>query len=259
MSLVGLLITMVCIVILMAIMLNSVNFATTGRGSAMQGTVRSVEDQMNLDALYKSVITASYDNRGRFITPSELDRRFDISVNTTGNLYSAMIMDNFIAPRQLISGNEFSGYVEPMQDYDYTKYDPGAGVYWDDRFMADLDDLSHVSFAHQPLYGERFDKQWKNAMTPSVVLFGNRGPKDGIEDPRSFTIGRNEKWGGHHVHGDGSIQFTDSFTPNGVFFSAGSQRYQDNVYAFDDGIDGSDSIITFTREMTSSGPEAQWD
>jgi hypothetical protein len=228
-SLVGMLITLVCMVVLFTIGMSAMNKAVTGEGSAVEGTVRSVEDQMYLYALHQAMVVHANDNRERFLVPS------------------------------VLVGDGDPGYVWPVEGYDYGLYDPQAGVHWDPKFKADLSDLSNTSFAHVPLHGERFRRHWKSDFSSTFPILGNRGPKDGIDDPNSWTYGKNGVWGGHLVFGDGHIDFVDTFTPPNVVFDRDGERYADNVFAVEDGPDGRDAILSFTREMTDAGPVLQHD
>lgn len=259
-SLVGILISMVIMVVLFSLLMTSLNKAVTGEGSAVQGTVRSVQDEMYLTAMFQSMIVDSMENKGeRFITPSEYSGSKDLTLNDTANLFSAMVIKNFTTCRQLIAGNEYSGYVQEKTDYDYTAYNPAKKTYWDKTFVADLGNLSNTSYAHEPLYGDRFDDHWKNALSSTFPILGNRGPKDGVDNPQSFTYGRNGKWGGHLVYGDGHTAYVDTFTPNGLFFESSGERYQDNIFKVDGRLNGPDAVIAFTQKMTKNGPTMQWD
>jgi hypothetical protein len=256
---VGILISLVIMVVLFSIMMTALNKAVTGEGSAVQGTVNSMSDELYLYAIGTSMLVHADDNRGRFLTPSELSGSKDVSDNTTANLFSAMVMQQYTTCKQLFSKNEFSGYVQEKYDYDFTGYNPSRRTYWDETFMADLADLSNTSFAHQPLYGDRFDDEWKNTMNSSWPLLGNRGPKDGIDNPQSLTYGRNGQWGGHAIFGDGHIAFVSSFTPNGLTFRRNNETYQDNIFKMDDGPKGADAVLSFTKTMSKTGPTLQWD
>jgi len=188
-----------------------------------------------------------------------MGRAKDMTRNTTANLFSAMVMANYVPCKQLISGNEYSGYVTEMREYDATLYNPQNDVHWDPSFKADLGQLSHTSFAHVPLFGERFDREWQNTMNSAFPLLGNRGPKDGRENPQSYTYGRNGKWGGHLLYGDGHVVFVESFTPDGLAFESNGKRFPDNIFFMDDEPEGGDAIITFTKGMTKDGPQVQFD
>ena len=258
-SLIGMLITFACIVILFAILMQSMNTRITGNGSTKQGTVRSMQEEMQLNALFQSMFADANRFRGRLIMPSLLGNGLSKSKNTTANLFSAMVIENYTNPEQLISPNEHSGYVRAYLDYNYQAYRPNEGIFWDPNFKADLEDLSHVSYAHMPLYGKRMDRNWKSNAQSSFPLIGNRGPKNGVEDPTSMTYGRNEKWAGHIVFGDGHVEFTKSFTSNKLTVNVRGQQQPDNVFAMEEGARGGDAIIAFTKEMTSGGPILQWD
>src|SRR5262245_61101331 len=94
-SMVGMLVTMACIVVLFAIMMTSLNKVTTGQGSQQSGTVRSLQDELNLYALYTSMATHATENKGDYLVPSEIANSKENSLNTTANLFSAMVMQNF--------------------------------------------------------------------------------------------------------------------------------------------------------------------
>ena len=102
-SLVGLLVTLVCILVLSAVLMTAVNKATTGQGSSVKGTVDSVTDQMNLNGMYQSMFASTIDNNGRYLVPSKIVGDRDVSHDTTANFYSAMIAKNYFRPKQLIS------------------------------------------------------------------------------------------------------------------------------------------------------------
>lgn len=256
---IGMLITMVCIVVLFAILMNSLNKAVTGQKTQQIGTVRSFEDKLYLTAIYQSMLANASENKGKYITPTGVAQRNDVALNITANLFSAMVMANYTVPKQLISGNEYSGYVREKTDYDYTAYDPVAGVHWDTTFEADLKRSSHVSFGHLPLCGKRFEKKWLSTMDTLFPLVGNRGPKDGVNSPDSWACGRDGVWRGHIVYGDGHIDFVDSPTPNGLTFMEEGHRVQDNIFAMEDGANGEDAIISFTESMSKDGPKLQFD
>jgi hypothetical protein len=258
-SLIGLLVTLVCLLVLGVVMTNALNRAMTGSGSTLPGTAASFEDKQYLTALFKAMAADSHFNDGRFLVPGELSRRPNVSDNTTANLFSAMIAQHYTVPGQLISGNENSPRVWPDEDYDYAAYHPTAGTFWDPSFVADLEVESNDSFAHMPLFGTRLRQHWRFAAGSHTPLLGNRGPQGGIEDPSSFTYGRDGRWAGHIVFGDGHVEFAQSFTRPGLLQGPGGERLPDNIFDMEEGADGRDAILTFTKEMTEDGPSVQHD
>ena len=258
-SLIGILITMAIIVILMALSMTVLNDAISGSGSTKGGTVHSMEDKINLSQLYQTFLYGSQEIGSSLLVPSELAGRGDQSLNTTANIYSAFVIQNRIRPDMLISANEQSPMVWPDDDYDFTMYNPAAGQFWDPSFKADLKDESNVSFAHLPLFGMREDKWRRPSLNATFPYFGNRGPKDGVDDPNSYTYGRDGSWAAHVVFGDGHVEFLQTFTPGNVTFLRSGVPTPDNIYAFDDGERGTDAILTFTKAISQRGIEIQHD
>jgi hypothetical protein len=58
---------------------------------------------------------------------------------------------------------------------------------------------------------------------------------------------------------DGHVDFIDTFTPAGIVFEEGGQSVPDNLFMMETGEDGSDAILSFTRELTDTGPVLQHD
>lgn len=255
-SLVGLLVTMAIIAVLSSIMLTSMNKAVTGEGSTKEGTVFTIEDQMQLDAVFKGFYINAMERKGKFLVPSELGQSGNRSDDTTASLFSAMIALNFLSPKALVSPND-NGWVDVDEDYNFNAYQPMDNQFWDPRFKADLEDISNVSYAHLPLFGKRFERKWNS--NGHFPVLGNRGPKDGIDNPNSYTYGRNGQWAGHMVFSDGSIVFIQTFTPGQVTFKKDGQFLPDNIFKIEDGPAGSDAILGFTKEMKDDGPVLQWD
>ena len=68
----------------------------------------------------------------------------------------------------------------------------------------------------------------------------------------SSTPGRIHETNGH-------VEFLQTFNPPNLVFQSGGETLYDNLFAVDDGMDGADAIISFTREMKSDGPVLQFD
>ena len=254
---IGILISVACMLVLSVIMMTSLNKAMSGAGNALSGTASSFQDKQYLSILQQGLVTWSMDNDGQFIVPSTLDRSRDLTHDTTANLYSAMIAEHYTVPGQLVSGNEYNPNVWMDEDYDYMAYRPIEGTFWDPGFVADLDYDSNTSFAHVPLFARRRDNHWRFSASSTVPVLGNRGPRDGIDNPNSLTYGRDGGWGGHLVFGDGHVEFIKSFTLAGRGLTADGTP--DNVFAMEEGPNGRDAILSFTKLMTDDGPTLQYD
>jgi hypothetical protein len=258
-TLIGMLVAVAILVVLFVVLTTAVNKAMTGGGATLPTTAAAHQDRQYLVSLYQSMAVASQLGDGRFLVPSALTRRRDRSDDTTAGLFSAMIAQQYTVPEQLYSSYERNPNVWPDEDYDYLAYRPAEDTYWDPAFVADLDVESNNSFAHLPLYGERLRQYWRFTAGSRVPLLGNRGPADGVDDPGSYTYGLDGRWAGHVVFGDGHVEYIATFTLNSVFFDAGGQQQPDNLFRMDDGPDGADVILTFTKVMTEDGPVIQHD
>ncbi len=176
----------------------------------------------------------------------------DASQNTTANLYSACIMQNYFSPVLCVGPTEPSGNVFVDADYNWDLYNPFANVHWDPAFAADLHAGSNVSYAHMPLFGERRTAQWKESLDERFAMVGNRGPKDGIDDPTSLTYlihGDPSQWVGNVIFNDNHVITSSSF----------ALHDGDNIFKMENGPGGADSFIGITKTMTPEGPVLDWD
>jgi competence protein ComGC len=255
-SMVGMLFSLLCIGILLAIAIPSMQQSMTGikeGGGKAAISGWGVQDQVNLYGLMQALNVQALGSGEDLPVPSEASGSGDISENTTANLYSLLIMQRYVSPEKLVSKADF--VVEPDDDYDWSAHDPRNGVYWDSTFSADLDDVSNVSYAHMPLYGDRLRDQWGRGLSTSFPTFGNRGPRDGIETEESYAC-FNGLWGGYVAFGDGHIDFLDS--PDA--FRGGLRRGgPDGLFTIDDEVRHADAMLGFTSRMDSDGPTLQWD
>lgn len=261
-SLVGLLVTMACIVVLMAILLGGLNTAMTGAGNTIPGSVASVKDQMTLQEIFKGMLASTditgasrRSSGGGFPVPSLVQGQARRELDTSASMWSLVVMQHGVAPRMLISANERNPNVEVCEQYDFRAYDPAAGVFWDPKFKANLADGSNVSFAHVPLWGRRFDTHWAKVSLDSMFpLFGTRGPKDGDPTALSYTLGRNGRWAGHMCFADGHAEWLEDMALPGRL-DAGP----DKLFWWEEGASGGDAVIAFTRMVGPRGPTLEFD
>jgi hypothetical protein len=258
-GLVGVLVSMAIIVVLIAISMTAMNKAITGAGNTESGTVASMADKLMLQQIYQVLAMETMSSGGSLPTPSRISGSLDVRDNTTASLYSAMIAQRYVEPKSLISANENNPYIWDDKDYDYSKYAPVNGSYWDPNFSADLDRDANVSYAHMPIFGDRTTHWDKPRFATTVPMFGNRGPRNGVPDPSSYTYGKDGTWAGHAVFGDGHVEFFESFTPGSMMFYRNGVPEPDNIFAFDDGFTGGDAILTFTKMIDRMDIEVQHD
>ena len=255
-SLVGILVSMAIIVVLFAVMMNAMNTAVTGNGNVKAGTVRGVEDQMKLDGIVRGLMLSSGQNDMKWFEPASERSGPGVPSNVTSILYSALILGRYVDPEMMISANEQSPHISLMMGFDYSASSATTGKFWDPNFKADLEMGSNASFAHMPLCGRRKPYWTEGKLDSLFPLLGTRGPKDGNMQGRSYTIGRDNTWGGFRAFGDGHVAFTTSFFNEGPALPNGEQ---DNVFMMEGEADGGDAILAFTKLMTRDGPTLQFD
>lgn len=174
----------------------------------------------------------------------------DITLNTTANLYSLCITMNYFCPELVVSPWERNANVSIREDFGWDQYDPIRATYWDNGFKADLTDTSHTSYAHLLLTGER-KAHWRDSMRPDLIHLSNRGPKDGVGDPKSYTCDDDGRWQGNIVRGDNATEWLTSMTHDDFKTTDDEgDAVADNFFARQ----GSDDLIlTFTQKISEAG------
>src|SRR5690606_27511329 len=138
------------------------------------------------------------------------------------------------------------------EEYNWDGYDVASGRHWDHTFQADLNRLSHASYANLFMLGERFDTYWRETAGSEVPVLGNRGPEGGKRQRSSFTTNRNGYWSGYVVAGDHWTQLQTSMTPAWLQYDDEGELRPDNLFGIDTGLHGNDVVLTFTREATGA-------
>lgn len=253
-----LLLVIICSAVLVVLILRVLMLIEGAHGEPL------LRDGTQIKQIHEAWIVFAGEFDGRFPTPSlVVGASQDSAVNTTASIHSMCIMQNYYSPELCVSPREPNANVMVCDDYDWEAYDPAAGVFWDPAFRADLDDVSHVSYASMPLFGRRLTAQWAEGIGSGFAMIGTRGPKDGIDDPDSITyefFGSRNEWSGNVLFTGGNVVFVDSFTPKqAVYLDAEGHEQPDNIFRFDDGLAGGDAILTIVTEMTPTGPIIQHD
>ena len=223
--------------------------------------------------IHKGILVFAADNRGIYPTPGLIDRlpfngakvagrgEEDVSINTTANLFSALIAQDYFKPELCIGVTEPSSHVVDCSDYNFNAYSPATGSFWDTNFKADLHNTSNVSYAHMPIWGDRKLKEWRSTAGNKTPVLGNRGPLGGVPDPHSITndiFPPKGKWSGNIVYADNSVQFTTDF-PTIKRSESGGYIIAPECIPASGKIPDTDAAITFTKEMTAAGPVIQHD
>lgn len=269
---------MVAACITLLLILTSVVFASPqqkGKPRAIKQHMYSLRDATHLVVIHRSMIMYTREANGNFPTPGLLDRlpveikgemqdipgrgKEDVTQNTTANFYSMLLMQHYITANLCISPVERNSKVSVKQNYDYESYSPIEDDYWDSNYKADLKEGSNTSYAHLAMFGKRRDLQWRDTLDAEFPVLSNRGPKDGALDPSSNTCGPHGYWAGNVAFNDNHMLMLTSTSPEDLMYVVEKEKKQDNLFAIDDGIGGSDAILAFTKAMNENGPLLQYD
>jgi len=104
---------------------------------------KSIDDAGRIRQIHRSMLVFASDNKDRFPLPGLINRLPDLpsppgvgnapgigpeddSLNTTANLYAAMIAQNYYESKLVISPVERNPRVQIDVDYDYNQYKPAA-------------------------------------------------------------------------------------------------------------------------------------
>jgi len=236
---------------------------------------RVISDGAQLRGIHQSWLILSREYDGMFPMPSKIvnqelkdfgdgqtvpdvwkDKR---EHDTTANLFSVLIMQNYFSPESCVGRTEPSPHVTADDDYNWDAYQPNDNIYWDNGFTADLKVVSNVSYAHMPLYGKRMQQEWRESLSGLFPVLSNRGPRDG-DDPDSITYQiykPHDVWYGNIIYNDNHIEWASQMIVGQI--QIGDQMIPDNIFRVDDPVEHADAILSFTNEMKEDGPVLQWD
>lgn len=235
--------------------------AITVLRASQPGSVWPESDVTKMRGIHQAMLVFAGEFEGQLPTPSvaaaEGIHTPDPTHDTTANMYSFMVIQNYVAPDVLVSDRDPNEHVRVYEPTDvWEGFEPS--VPWANNFQADLDRISHVSYAHMLMFGERFDRYWRETTADDIPVIGNRGPAEGARDRFSLTTDANGRWTGYVIAGDHSSQLQTSMTPSWLTFGEAPPQ-PDNLFAIDDGLHGRDVVLTFTKSNSPGGTELQHD
>lgn len=160
------------------------------------------------------------DYQNSFPKPTKYDDDYASSTaqpgNSTANVHSLMIFNNYYSPEIVICPSEANGAVSEDEEYDYGQGSDSIlpdDAPWDNDFFCDIDDDgqdgSNVSFANSAPYGGRFEKEWADSLNSSFAVLSDRGPGEGARNPESIaylTHGSRNDWKGNVAYNDSHVE-----------------------------------------------------
>jgi len=263
---------------------------------------KTLQDNSNLAQVHKGFLTYANTDNGRLPIPGLISRQSVPGIgfvpgqgqerkelNLTANLYSSMVAFKYVQTDILFSPVEENPVVKEMTNYNFQSFNPSAATptFWDPGFRASIhqpadgnvNNVSHTSYAHLALIGDRKNLYWSNKAGSTRPVLGNRAPHNGATSGDNYRLSYTllfhdplETWEGNIVYGDGHVNLEKSVIPDTVQFECGSINLRkDNVYAADfttglcKGIQEADSwmgifIGTNTQgTIYTAGPERRTD
>jgi hypothetical protein len=203
-------------------------------GCGCRGGAQGLKDKTQISMIHKSFLTFAGDNKLQMPLPGLINTRpacgpnpsgeeEDFSLNTTANLYSAMIAQNYFNTDIIIGTTEVNSRIVQKKDYNFNAYKPALDVYWDTTFVADPTSVGNASYAHSALVGARRNR-WSSTGDAGFAALGTRGTGGGMYGlggaltgaayDRSPTLelhGPKKTWDGHVCFNDNHVETLNTF------------------------------------------------
>lgn len=199
------------------------------------------------------------------------------SLNTTDRLFAACIMQNYFTPEITLGTTEQSSSVIVKDNFNWDYYEPKLRQYWPNesdpvqRYKANLQSESNVSYSHMLLNGKRLQREWNDSLNSQFAVLANRGPfHNSIADydEESITLrthGGSKQWQGNVCFNDNSVQVFNTLLPEGINYTDSSVSpavtapdniFMSQVVDFDDAPGGHDIylVIYDMDTLTNSTP-----
>ncbi|MHC5112859.1 MAG: type II secretion system protein [Planctomycetota bacterium] len=201
----------------------------------------------------------------------------DYRQDSTGAVHSLCIMQNFYTPEICVGPTEPNGNVFVLDDYNWEVYNVAASppIYWDNRFGANLDGMGpgptfcNVSYASNPLMGQRKTIEWRDSYNSKWAVLANRGITNDsqsnyiTESHITYEIhGGRKSWRGNVCYNDNHIEVEESFVPEGVDYQEAGASLPDNLFYMETDEGGYDIFLCLVNRMNANaqGPTGfEWE
>jgi prepilin-type N-terminal cleavage/methylation domain-containing protein len=235
-----------------------------------QRNAKTRKDQAQLREIHQAGVIFAADHDENLPTPGLINRLPDLFLgqdvpgsgqedeakNTTRNVFSCMIAQEFFGPNICVGPTEVNPVIEVYEEYNYEAYNPPADVYWDGDapsgttqpqtgFLARLDGsgggVCHTSYYHLVLCGKRKQVKWRDTSRESDPMYSTRGPYEGEISGDNYELsqtlrlhGGKQEWVGNVVYADNHTDIHNTFYPPAVVYEPASptgQLQRDNMFA----------------------------
>jgi prepilin-type N-terminal cleavage/methylation domain-containing protein/prepilin-type processing-associated H-X9-DG protein len=242
---------------------------------------QSTKDGTQQKEIHRTLLTWANNHDGLLPIPGQVNRLpvgaaelpgqgpEDFTRNTSQNLYSALIAQDYLETDVLVGPTEVNPIVVEDLDYDRSVYSPADDSYWDPGFSMDIagvagQDECNASFAHEAICGRRKGRRWRDTQDTTYPILGTRGvegglPPDNEDYDKSPTLrlhGQKKVWVGNIVFADNHVERLANFYPVQTKYepSDGSAQ-RDNIfdYEFPDGQADADAWLVVSTGADDDG------
>lgn len=260
------------------------------------GHNRGIKDATQVRGIHQGLVLWAQNNKDRYPMPGEFDTAnatIDAPAetkNTTANILSILIFNNFFSPELCVSPLETNPSIGIEDAYAFETppqaADPRKAM-WDPAFIADFSrpgvpgnkPPAHVSYGHLRPADARLEQWRTTGFDPNLAVIGNRGPevsgvtyakkgepKAQLVNPGSNTLrihGSRDTWEGNIAYNDNSVNFETSPAPEAKTYENAAKAMRRDVLFFDEP-DDPRSLNNFLGVYTTSGTtsaefKAIWD
>jgi type II secretory pathway pseudopilin PulG len=258
------------LLVVIAIITLLVSLVLPALGRARRSS-QTTKDSVQQKEIHRAFLSWANNNDGVLPVPGQVNRLpvggaelpgqgpEDYTLNTSQNLYSSLIAQDYFDTKILIGPTEVNRVVVEFPNYDFTAYDPGADSYWDTRFNMDLANEDpdpevncNASYAHAAICGVRKDRHWRDTQDATYPILSTRAVWRGLppgddkhnKSPTLRLHGPKREWWGNTVFADNHVELLNTFYP------------KQTMYELDDGTLQKDNVFNYEFTFTPDGRAA---